>query len=86
MRSKILPFVLVASMSFGAVAFAAATDTKGVVKAIDEKTLTLTLEDGSVYKLPAGFKIADLKVGEKVVVSWEAKGADKDASAVKADK
>jgi hypothetical protein len=86
MRSKILPLVLIASMSFGAVAFAAATDTKGVVKAIDEKTMTLTLEDGSVYKLPAGFKLADLKVGEKVTVSWEAKGADKDASAVKADK
>jgi hypothetical protein len=86
MRSKILPLVLIASMSFGAVAFAAATDTKGVVKAIDEKTMTLTLEDGSVYKLPAGFKLADLKVGEKVIVSWEAKGADKDASAVKADK
>ena len=86
MRSKILPLVLVASMSFGAVAFAAATDTKGVIKAVDEKAMTVTLEDGSVYKLPAGFKLADLKVGEKVTVSWEAKGSDKEASAVKEDK
>lgn len=84
MRSKILPLVLVASMSFGAVAFAAATDTSGTIKSIDEKAMTITLEDGTSYHLPAGFKLADLKVGEKVVVSWEAKGDLKEASGVKA--
>ncbi len=84
MRSKILPFVLVASMSFGAAAFAAATDTKGTIKTIDEKAMTVTLDDGMSYHLPAGFKLADLKVGEKVVVSWEAKGDLKEVSGVKA--
>ena len=84
MRSKILPVILVASMSFGAAAFAAATATKGTIKAIDAKAMTVTLDNGTAYHLPAGFKVADLKVGEKVVVSWEAKGAVKEAASVKA--
>ena len=84
MRSKILPLVLVASMSFGAVAFAASTETKGTIKAIDEKAMTVTLEDGTSYHLPAGFKLADLKVGEKVIVAWEAKGDLKEVAGVKA--
>ena len=84
MRSKILPLILVASMSFGAVAFAASTETKGTIKAIDEKAMTVTLEDGTSYHLPAGFKLADLKVGEKVIVAWEAKGDLKEVAGVKA--
>ena len=63
MQSKFLPIVLVASMAFGAAAYAASTQTKGMIKAIDEKAMTVTLEDGSAYHLPAGFKLADLKVG-----------------------
>jgi hypothetical protein len=85
MRSKILPLVLIASMSFGAAAFAAATETKGAIKAIDEKAMTVTLEDGTTFHLPAGFKFADLKVGEKIVVTWEAKGDLKEATGVKAE-
>jgi len=85
MRSKLIPLVLVASMSFGAVAFAAASETKGAIKAIDEKAMTVTLEDGTTYHLPADFKLAELKVGEKVVISWEAMGKVNEASAVKAE-
>ena len=85
MRSKLIPLVLVASMSFGAVAFAAATETKRAIKAIDEKAMTVTLEDGTTYHLPAGFKLAELKVGEKVVISWEAMGKVNEASGVKAE-
>ncbi len=84
MRSKILPLVLVASLSFGAAAFASATDTSGTIKAIDEKAMTVTLADGTAYHLPAGFKLADLKVGEKVVVWWSAKGDLKEVTGVKA--
>lgn len=84
MRSKMIPLVLVASLSFGAAAFAAVTDTSGTIKAIDAKAMTVTLADGTFYHLPAGFKLADLKVGEKVVVSWDAKGALKEATGIKA--
>lgn len=84
MRTKILPLVLVAAMSFGGMAFAAATETNGTIKAIDEKAMTVTLEDGTTYTLPKGFKLAEIKVGEKVVISWEAKGDLKEASGIKA--
>lgn len=85
MRTKILPLALIASMTFGAVAFAAPTDTKGTIKAIDEKAMTVTLEDGTTYTLPAGFKLAEIKVGEKVVVTWDAKGDMKEVTGIKAE-
>ena len=82
MRSKILPLVLIAGLSLSGAAFAASTDTTGVIKAIDAKAMTLTLEDGTVFKLPADFKADSVKVGEKVTVSWDAKGDEKDATKV----
>lgn len=84
MRSKILPLVLIAGVAFGGAAFAAATDTAGTIKSIDAKAMTVTLADGTTYHLPAGFKLGAFKVGEKVSVTWEAKGALKDAMAMKA--
>lgn len=84
MSSKILPLVLIAGLSFGGAAFAAATDTAGTIKSIDAKALTVTLQDGTTYQLPAGFKLDAFKVGEKVSVSWEAKGALKEATGMKA--
>ena len=84
MHSNILPFVLIAGLSFGGATFAAATDTAGTIKSIDAKALTVTLADGATYKLPAGFKLDTFKVGGKVSVSWEAKGALKEASGMKA--
>lgn len=60
----------------------AATMTNGAIKAFDLKAMTLTLDNGISYKLPAGFKDPGLKVGEKVTIAWAMKGADHDASAV----
>ena len=84
MRSNTLALALVASLGLGGAVFAASTDTKGVIKSIDEKTMTVVLEDGTTYHLPAGFDVKAFKVGEKVVVSWEMKGTLKEASALKA--
>ena len=84
MRSKILSVALVTGMTFAGAAFAAATDTAGVIKTIDTKAMTVTLVDGSSYQLPAGFKLDGFKVGEKVSITWEAKGAVHEASAMKA--
>jgi hypothetical protein len=39
--------------------------------------------DGTTYMLPAKFKASDLKVGEKVQVSWVMKGDQHDATQVK---
>lgn len=85
MRSNILSLAaFIAVVGFGGATFAAATDTSGVIKSIDAKAMTVTLADGSTYHLPAGFKLGTFKVGEKVVVSWEAKGELKEAAGMKA--
>ncbi|MBN8631842.1 MAG: DUF1344 domain-containing protein [Rhodobacterales bacterium] len=84
MRSNILPLALIAALGLGSAAMAASTDTSGVIKSIDATAMTVVLEDGTTFHLPAGFDVKAFKVGEKVVVSWEMKGTLKEASALKA--
>lgn len=70
MRALLAPAALVAFISVVPLAMAAQMST-GSVKAFDAKTHSLTLADGTTYKLPAGFKDPGIKVGNKVQVSWE---------------
>jgi Cu/Ag efflux protein CusF len=84
MRSKILPVALIASLTLAGAAFAAATDVTGTIKKIDTKAMTVTLSNGTTYHLPAGFKIAGFKTGEKVTVTSEMKGALHEATGMKA--
>lgn len=84
MRSNTLALALIASLGLGTAALAASTDTTGIIKSIDAKAMTVVLEDGTTYHLPAGYDLKPFKVGEKVVVSWEAKGDLKEAMALKA--
>lgn len=60
----------------------ATTTTNGTIKAMDMAKHSITLTDGTVYTLPLGFKVAGLKVGEKVAVIWDKKGAVNEATAV----
>ena len=82
MRKVLIPAVAVAFLATSIGAFAADASATGAIKSIDDKAMTITLDGGAVYKLPAGFKLADLKVGEKVVVTWVLKGAEHDAVTV----
>jgi hypothetical protein len=84
MRSNTLALALVASLGLAGAVLAASTDTTGVIKSIDQKAMTVMLEDGTTYHLPAGYDVKPFKVGEKVVVSWEMKGTLKEATALKA--
>lgn len=84
MRSNILPLALIASLGLGTAVLAASTDTTGVIMSIDAKAMTVVLEDGTTYHLPAGYDVKPFKVGEKVVVSCEMKGTLKEATALKA--
>jgi diphthamide biosynthesis methyltransferase len=84
MRSKIVTHALIAGMSFAGAAFAATSHATGAIKALDAKALTVTLADGTTYHLPAGFKLGAFKVGEKVSIAWEAKGALHEATGMKA--
>jgi Cu/Ag efflux protein CusF len=71
MRAFAIPAAAVAILSASTFAFAADTVTSGTIKAFDMNAGTLTLNDGTVYALPGGFKDPGLKNGEKVKVSWK---------------
>lgn len=81
MRSILFPAALILAVASGSFAFASTT-TEGTIKAIDMKTNQITLSDGTIYMLPAGFKDATLKVGEKVSIAWDLKGKVNEATAV----
>ena len=75
MRNLFAPIALVAAVAFSGAAFAAATEVTGVIKAIAAKAETVTLYNGTVYKLPKGYKMDGFKAGEKVTLK-----ADKDVA------
>ena len=62
---------LLAASSFAAYA----EDASGAVQSIDTTAGTVTLADGQVYVLPAGFDAASIAVGDEVTITYEA-GAD----------
>jgi len=85
MRKFVLPMILVASLGVSSMAMAATASpsiTEGTIKALNEKAMTLTLSDGSVYSLAKTIKLASLKVGEKVKITWTKIGKVDEASAV----
>lgn len=82
MRFHVLPAVVATSLLMTGAAFAAATTTTGTIKSMDMTAHSITLEDGTVYMLPLGFKDPGLKVGEKVSVVWDMVGQAHDATAV----
>ena len=69
MKTFLLPTILVAATAMAPMAFAA-TKTEGTVRSYDAKTMMLTLEDGTTYKMPKGYKAAAPKAGEKVAIDW----------------
>ncbi|AKI00974.1 Protein of unknown function (DUF1344) [Hoeflea sp. IMCC20628] len=81
--------VVLATLTAGAIllssfaAFAAGTMTSGVVKSFDAKQLTLTLNDGTAFSLPSGFKDPGLKAGSKVELSWHMQNTKHAADTVK---
>jgi hypothetical protein len=56
------------------------------IKSIDAKAPSITLNDGKLFKLAQSFKVAALKVGEKVTVTYDMKGTDMVATTVVAAK
>lgn len=85
MRSKIVAAVLVtAVMSMGSVALAAGTTASGTIKALDAKVMTVMLQDGTIYSLPAGLKTDNFKVGDPVTLTWALKNGVKDVETIRA--
>jgi Cu/Ag efflux protein CusF len=75
-----LSAMLVSSAAFAA---AALTD-KAAIKSIDAKTNSITLDDGKSFTLPAKFDLKTIRVGEKVMVTYDMKDKLMVASAVTA--
>lgn len=82
MRALLVPAAAAALLATAPLALAATQTATGTVKAFDLKAHTLTLDNGTIYQLPAAFKDPGLKSGEKVQVSWQMKGGKHDASKV----
>jgi len=70
--------LLIASSAMLATAYAG--QIQGTVKAFDEATKTVTLEDGSAYVLAEGVKADGIAAGTKVQVTFD--DASKAATAV----
>ncbi|CAN7492187.1 DUF1344 domain-containing protein [Pararhizobium sp. LjRoot235] len=81
MRALLTSLTIISAISLSSAAFAAST-TSSTIRALDTKAMTLTLKDGTSYRLPAGFKGPGLKVGEKVTVAYEMIGKKHQATAV----
>ena len=62
---------------------ALADEAQGAITAVDPAAMTVTLDDGNTYALPAGVDAASLKVGDKVKIEFTKDNAGKlTASAV----
>jgi Cu/Ag efflux protein CusF len=70
MRKSLVTAALAASFLTTA-AFAASITETGAIKLLDATKHQVTLADGKVFQVPAGWKFADYKVGEKVKVTYE---------------
>ncbi len=64
---------LAAAAAISTGAFAAALSKTGEVKSTDATKSELVLSTGDTFTLPASFKIASLKTGEKVKVTYQMK-------------
>ena len=73
---------LVASVAFAAAAYAG--EAEGVVKAYDEATKTVTLEDGQACTVAEGVVLEGVVAGAKVKVTFD--DATKAASAIEVAK
>jgi hypothetical protein len=71
MNMKLVPVTIAAIALSAMTAFAADTMTTGKIKSLDMKAGTVTLDTGTAYYLPKGFKDPGLKVGEKVTIGWQ---------------
>ena len=73
MRALFASAVILSSIAVVPAAFAASMSTTSTVKAYHAGQ-SLTLANGDVFKLPAGFKDPGIKTGEKVKVAYQKTG------------
>jgi len=79
---RVLLSLLSATAFLGTVYAAQAADATGAIKSIDTAKDMVTLDNGSTFMVSKSVKLSDLKVGEKVKVTYTMSGKDMDASAI----
>ena len=62
---------LAAAALFASVAIAFAATAEGTISKVDKATMTLTLDDGSSYKLSEEFVVEDYSEGMSVMISYD---------------
>ncbi len=70
MRILMAMLLIVFSFLSPMAAMAESADVESVVKAVNPKKSTLTLEDGKTYTVPAEFNFDGLATGTKVIVYY----------------
>ena len=68
---KVAVFVLAGTMAMGSSFAWAWSDVSGTIDKIDSKSHEVVLDNGQTYMLEKSVKMASLKKGEKVTLSWE---------------
>ncbi|MGB3501935.1 MAG: DUF1344 domain-containing protein [Mesorhizobium sp.] len=66
---KLVLSSLIALFLASTAAFAA--NVEGTIKSIDQKSLTLTLDDGKKYKLSEEFNFEDYEAGQTVMIQYD---------------
>lgn len=68
MRILITALLATASIFAPLNTWAQSVDVEATIKAVDVKSLSLTLDDGKTYRVPEEFNFEGLKAGVKVLV------------------
>ncbi len=68
MRILIAALLTTASIFSPLSSWAQSADVEATIKAVDQKAMSLTLDDGKTYKVPEEFNFEGLKAGVKVLV------------------
>ena len=75
--NKLVATLSAAVLMLSVSAAAYAEETVGMLKSIDAAKNTVTLEDGTVFEMPATVDPATLKVGDAVKITYEIQGDKK---------
>ncbi|MFN0217728.1 MAG: DUF1344 domain-containing protein [Hyphomicrobium sp.] len=81
-KRSLIPLALAGVTMLAVPAFAATQTKSGDIKSTDASKHELVLSSGETFELAPNVKVDQLKVGEKVVVSYEAKNGKMIASKV----
>jgi len=67
---KALAGVLAASFLALATSMALADEATGTIQSVDPQSMTVTLEDGTAYTLPADFDASTIQAGDTVTITF----------------